>query len=287
MNNGVFGGTRLHKLARSGQWTLLLASWDDDLAHTTNEHNRVPLHYAVESGAEDDVITALLQVSPFQLRVRDVSGNTALHLGCQFGMSLDVLQYMLELDELYTTDSTGVSLLLPPNNDGKTPLQLLDFSKKASRALDRVFQVGGNRVTLWKHNRTDYPAVLMQLEAATAQVAPVSGQAPEQHPRGDDENHDSLEDHLHWKDDLRERLDSFRRNSAQKSSEFGAKANGFRRNSLQWLKQSSEKLRSSAQERIQQVRSNRDSIRSENANNSNGWMQDSRAATEEDTFVIE
>ena len=73
--DSVFGGTPLHKFAIAEDWDKLLAAGADDvdLLRTLNEHRRTPLHYAVESGASEDVILELIRLGPFQVRVRGLS----------------------------------------------------------------------------------------------------------------------------------------------------------------------------------------------------------------------
>jgi hypothetical protein len=165
--DGVFGGTELHRLARRGEWSMLLASFDVETSKILNEHSRTPLHYAIEQGnAPDEVVLELIRIAPFQVRVKDVAGNTPLHLGCQFGMGLAVLEYILEMDDILTGGDDNKSIVTMPNNDNNTPLQIFNLSRKVSRALKRILDTEWN-CNYWKHHREEFVPVLLTLTAAT------------------------------------------------------------------------------------------------------------------------
>lgn len=128
---GKFGGTDLHKYAKAGNWSKLLACAEPSLFSTLNEHHRTPLHYALEQGAPDDVVLELIRLAPYQVRIPDDAKETPLHIGCEFGMGLIVVYSMLEADG---TQARGQpSVLTLKNADGKTPLDILRESKKRFR----------------------------------------------------------------------------------------------------------------------------------------------------------
>lgn len=136
----VFGGTVLHKYARSKDWTKLLTSCRSStyagLLRTLNEHQRTPLHYAIESGAPEDVILELIRLAPFQVRVRDLSGETPLHLGCQFGIPLIVVYALLEADA--TTAKGSPSVLTLRNDDDMTPLDILQLPQETAHQINQT-----------------------------------------------------------------------------------------------------------------------------------------------------
>jgi hypothetical protein len=117
---GTFGGTILHTYAQQRQWERLLASATRDKLHILNEYNRTVLHYAIEQGAPEDCCLALIQLAPNQVRVQDISGDTPVHLGCEFGMSLVVTYALLEADG--TIARGRQSVLLLKNAESKTPV---------------------------------------------------------------------------------------------------------------------------------------------------------------------
>ncbi|KAG7371353.1 ankyrin repeat domain protein [Nitzschia inconspicua] len=165
--DGVYGGTELHRLARRNEWTMLLASFDIEKAKILNEHYRTPLHYAIEQGtAPDEVVLELIRIAPFQIRVKDVSGSTPLHLGCQFGIGLAVVEYMLEMDDLLTSGDDNKSIVTMRNNDNKIPLQIFKLSQKMSRAVKKLLDTDWS-CNFWKHHREEFVPVLLTLTAAS------------------------------------------------------------------------------------------------------------------------
>lgn len=136
----VFGGTVLHKYARAKEWDTLVSSCsyssDARLLRTLNEHQRTPLHYCVEGGAPEDILLEMIRIAPFQVRVRDLSGETPLHLGCQFGVPLLVVYAMLEADA--TTAKGSPSVLTLRNHDGMTPLQILQLQQKTAQSINQT-----------------------------------------------------------------------------------------------------------------------------------------------------
>ena len=167
----VFGGTDLHRYARQQEWAKLLAACDGHRLRILNEYNRTPLHYCIEGGAPDDVILELVKVAPFQVRVRDASGETPLHLGCFMGMGLVVTYALLEADARSARGSKSV--LTIRNKEGKTPLCIMRNSHRASSLVRAFvaehfkFQALQNTVKNkrpWKFHREEYDAVLDVLE---------------------------------------------------------------------------------------------------------------------------
>ena len=174
--DSVFGGTPLHKFAIAEDWDKLLAAGADDvdLLRTLNEHRRTPLHYAVESGASEDVILELIRLGPFQVRVRDVSGNTPLHVGCQFGMPLVVVYGLLEADAKNGRGRKSVLFLV--NNDNMTPLQIMQLPQKASSTVGKWFNVDW-KVNVWQRHRDQAEAVMQVLEESARGETGVVGLA--------------------------------------------------------------------------------------------------------------
>ena len=127
---GKFGGSKLHQLAKSNQWSMLLASCTTDLLWVLDEHNRTILHYAFENGAESDCILELIRLAPYQVRVADTAKETPIHMACDYGCSLIVAYALLEAE--YKEGRGKQSILRQPNAQGKTPLDLIrhhDLSK--------------------------------------------------------------------------------------------------------------------------------------------------------------
>lgn len=149
---GTFGGTVLHKYAKSGGWTRLIASANSELLLKLNEHHRTPLHYAVESGAPEEVILELIRLSPGQVRVPDTAGETPMHLGAQFGMGLLVLYGMLDADA--TVGRGKPALLGIQNKSGMNPVQII----REAGVIRRKLKIP------WKHCKDDYQTVLGAME---------------------------------------------------------------------------------------------------------------------------
>lgn len=155
---GKFGGTDLHKYAKASEWTKLLAASNETQLKTLNEHNRTPLHYAIESGAPSEILIELVRVGPFQARIRDVRGDTPLHLGCEAGMDLITTYSLLEADGKARGRQ---SVLTMKNKNGKTPVELI----KGARRPDFF---GNDLGVTWHYHQGEYDGVLAAIEEAAS-----------------------------------------------------------------------------------------------------------------------
>ena len=189
---GIFGGSKLHGLAKSHQWTKLLASATPELLYVLDEFNRTPLHYAIEQGCEEDeVLLELIRVGPWQVRVPDSEGESPVHLACDFGCSLVVAYALLEADVQHAKGRPSV--LTMKNASQKTPLDLIrghDTNKQStetkknrnaygmSEFFETLSNLASSLTTLpWKYHRDDYEAVLAVFEEAAAGQTGVVGMA--------------------------------------------------------------------------------------------------------------
>ena len=156
---GKFGGTDLHTYAKSSSWSKLLAAANPNLLRTLNEHNRTPLHYAIENGAPTDVLVELMRVGPHQVRIRDVQKETPMHLGCEAGMDLVTAYALLDADA--TAGRGRQSVLAMKNANEKTPLELIRWAKRAKI-------MGRDMGVAWRYHKDEYEGVLTAVEEAAS-----------------------------------------------------------------------------------------------------------------------
>ena len=154
---GKFGGTDLHKYAQASEWTKLLAAANETLLKTLNEHNRTALSYAIENGAPSDVLIELIRIGPFQVRIKDVRGDTPMHLGCEVGVDLITIYSLLDAEGKARGRQ---SVLTMKNKNGKTPVEVIRGAKRP-----KVF----GKVDLglsWRYHQDEYEGVLAAIEEA-------------------------------------------------------------------------------------------------------------------------
>lgn len=180
-----FGGSPLHALAKQQNWGRLLASASVDLLYILDEHHRTPLHYAIEYGADDECILALVRLAPFQVRVKDVMGHdTPIHMACDLGVGLIIMYSLLEADSqiVRRNNSHKQRVLHMENALGRTPLDLIRMHDTAEDPMPEnpvaTWRSGGfhgvfraaqkmatNLVKLpWKYHKEDYGAVVDVVE---------------------------------------------------------------------------------------------------------------------------
>ena len=155
---GKFGGTDLHTYAKASEWSKLLAASNETLLKTLNEHNRTALHYAIENGAPSEILIELIRVGPFQARIRDVRGDTPLHLGCEGGMDLITTYSLLDADGKARGRQ---SVLAMKNKNGKTPVELIKGARRP-----KVF--GKELGLAWRYHLNEYEGVLAAIEEAVS-----------------------------------------------------------------------------------------------------------------------
>ena len=189
---GIFGGSKLHGLAKSHQWTKLLASATPELLYVLDEFNRTPLHYAIEQGCEEDeVILELIRVGPWQVRVPDSGRESPVHLACDFGCSIVVAYALLEADVQHARGRPSV--LTMENASQKTPLDLIRGHDTDKQSIETDKTRNANRMSIffqtlsdfasslttlpWKYHRDEYQAVLAVFEEAAAGQTGVVGMA--------------------------------------------------------------------------------------------------------------
>ena len=155
---GKFGGTDLHTYAKASEWSKLLAASNETRLKTLNEHNRTALHYAIENGAPSEILIELIRVGPFQARIRDVRGDTPLHLGCEGGMDLITTYSLLDADGKARGRQ---SVLAMKNKNGKTPVELIKGARRP-----KVF--GKELGLAWRYHLNEYEGVLAAIEEAVS-----------------------------------------------------------------------------------------------------------------------
>ena len=134
----------MHEYAKNKKWGVLVqeARKNRELLNVRNEYFQTAFHEAVRNGAPSETIVALIKLKPNVLAQKNDEGMIPLHLGCEYGMSIDTLLAFLK----YAPDSIH---WVSKNN--RTPLEIARGSAIFGRCT-------------WHLYREDYSKVLAALE---------------------------------------------------------------------------------------------------------------------------